>query len=610
MGIPCAKFGRTYNPERIGGADAGVKVSLVGPEPMVPVVNPPRWNFAFGPLVAVEDVIAQSGAIRVAGRYSATRPLEQSYALHDKVIAAGEGVRASVRLATGRADGRIYAVKSFRKRGLSNEKRAELKSEAEIYLTLDHPHVARLENVYDSRDSLHLVMEYLAGGELFERLSKVRQYTEEVAADATRQMLVATAYLHAHHIAHRDLKLENFMYETENSNHLKLIDFGFAKFWTDGSPMMQACGSIHYVAPEVLQHSYTEKADLWSLGVIVYLLLVGSPPFRGTEGEVLQKVRFGRPSFSSRFHELSLPAQVFVKQLLRREPYLRLSASDALKHPWLQLDNQAQAWRVFIDSSTLSCLRGFAKASKFRRAVLSVMAWCVSAEELAKVRNEFLVMDTEHRGTITLAAFKLILEERFCIDGTEAEQLARGLDVGGKVVGEIKYSMFLAAAVWGRVKVNDDVLRKTFSRFDREDSGLISAEDLRASLGVPAGGVFEGADIEELIREADTSGDGKIDYQEFIEYVLRADEQRDAASRIDDGESSESRLDVGGFVAETAATPVASIGPWTDNSNDLPILLGSSTSGKPKAQAEEDNSSKADEPATADAAEVAILCLR
>merc|ERR1719482_1498558 len=134
-------------------------------------------------------------------------------------------------------------------------------------------------------------------------------------------MLLAVGYLHAHSVAHRDLKLENFLYESKDNEHLKLIDFGFAKFWQRGSKKMeQACGSVHYVAPEVLAHAYTLKADCWSLGIIVYMLLTGSPPFHGTDDEVLRKIKQCKPHWSSRFGKLSSPAQDFVKKLIVLDP--------------------------------------------------------------------------------------------------------------------------------------------------------------------------------------------------------------------------------------------------------------------------------------------------
>lgn len=462
-----------------------------------------------------EEVSRPRGFLPVTGRYTST-PLERDYKLESKVI--GSGMSGDVRLATSKTDGKQYAVKSFWKAGLSPRELKELTNEAEIFLSLDHPHVARLEMVYDSSRVLHLVMEYMAGGELHTRLSQSRQYTEEAAADTTHQMLLAVAYLHAHQIAHRDLKLENFLYERKDTSHLKLIDFGFAKLLDTSSHrhMSQACGSIHYVAPEVLAHAYTEKADMWSMGVIVYMMLVGSPPFYGSDDEVLRKIKTGSANFaSSRFRKLSPTTRGFVQSLLVRDPHERLSAADALEHPWITGRHRAE--EVVIDEDILRSLKGFSHASGFRRALLSMMAWSLGTEERVQLRKQFLLLDKDNSGTISVKEFKNVLRDKLQVDPSEAEALFRELDTDSS--HEIEYSEFLAAALQGHVKVHESILRRTFARFDRAGTGLISAEDLRNVLGDS----FEAADVEELIQEVDTSGDGKIDYDEFLAYFHRAE---------------------------------------------------------------------------------------
>lgn len=293
----------------------------------------------------------------------------------------------------------------------------------EIYLTLDHPHIARLEKVFETEDDVHLVMEFMAGGELYDRLSQRKRYSEEDAAETTYQMLLAVAYLHGRQIAHRDLKLENFLYEAKETNHLKLIDFGFAKLWDRSATMSQACGSVHYVAPEVLAHSYTERADMWSLGVIVYMLLTGSPPFHGSDKEILSKIKAGDVQWSSRFNKLTPLTQGFVKGLLVADPEKRLSAEQALEHDWIKSKN-TQAVHD-IDMGILQSLRNFSHASSFRRAVLSMMAWSLSADDRMHLREQFLSMDTENKGTITHSQMKRVLEENFHVDNAEAEALFR-----------------------------------------------------------------------------------------------------------------------------------------------------------------------------------------
>mmetsp|Transcript_40073 Transcript_40073/g.115561 ORF Transcript_40073/g.115561 Transcript_40073/m.115561 type:complete len:589 (+) Transcript_40073:61-1827(+) len=501
------------------GQDSSTPAAPESAEDDGKATQPTVQSTAEANVVAVDRVIAQRGSIPITSRYTSTRALESEYTIEKKVV--GSGMSGPVQLATGKADGRKYAVKSFKKKGLPAKRRKEMKSEVEIYLSLDHPHVARLEMVFESEEEIDLVMEYMAGGELYDRLSKCKQYTEGLAADTTYQMLLAVAYLHAHQVAHRDLKLENFLYEKQETNHLKLIDFGFAKFWDRSTKMTQACGSVHYVAPEVLRKSYTDTADIWSLGVIVYMLLTGSPPFHGSDEDVLQKVKAGKIHWSSRFLRLSEQAQTFVKSLLVFESSSRLSAKEALEHPWIR--NRDTHTETIIDKDILSSLRNFAHAASFKRAVLSMLAWSLSTEDRAELRQQFLALDTEKKGTITHCQMKQVLEDTFHVDCDEAETLFQSLDTNND--DRIDYSEFLAAALQGRVKVHEDVLRRTFHRFDQTESGVITAVDLRQILGDH----FEGVDVTELFREADTRGDGSINYDDFLAYFHKPDTPVDPA---------------------------------------------------------------------------------
>mmetsp|Transcript_27904 Transcript_27904/g.64870 ORF Transcript_27904/g.64870 Transcript_27904/m.64870 type:complete len:584 (+) Transcript_27904:1-1752(+) len=460
--------------------------------------------------INTEEVMERKGKIPVAGRYCTSRLLRNDYKLATKVL--GSGMSGPVQLATSK-DGEKCAIKSFKKHGLSDNRRADLKNEVEIYLALDHPHIARLMMVYEDEQEIHLVMEFMAGGELYDRLFDAKVYNEEMAANTCHQMLLAVTYMHEHHIAHRDLKLENFLYEKKETNHLKLIDFGFAKFWDRSTKMSQACGSTHYVAPEVLAKSYTLKADMWSLGVISYMLLTGSPPFvGGNDNEVLRKIRAGKIHWSSRFKRLSESAQEFVKSLLAMNPDERLDAQGALKHPWIAGQGRSRGSPTVLDDGIKLSLRKFARASAFRRAVLSMMAWSLSAEDRAQLRNEFLSFDKENKGTITHLQMKEILEKNYHIDSMEAEAVFSMMDTDHDDV--IAYSEFLAAALQGRLKVHEDILRRTFRKFDTDNCGRITAEDLRNILGEQ----FEGTDAEDLIREADINGDGMIEYDEFLQY--------------------------------------------------------------------------------------------
>jgi calcium-dependent protein kinase len=474
-------------------------------------------NVMASPVFAVDKVRGAKGGFSVTSRYHVNRSLRQDYKVERCILGSGaSGPVHLAKFASEKKGNRQFAVKSFRKRGLTPEAKKELRGEVEVYLKLDHPHVARLEDVYETDRELHLVMELMSGGELYARLAQRRHYSEADAAQTCRQMLLAIAYLHAHSIVHRDLKLENFLYERQDTEHLKLIDFGFAKYHERGSgKMSRSCGSLHYIAPEVLRHSYDEKADMWSLGVIVYMLLTGNPPFYGsTDEKCLYRIQRGEPSFSKRWWKLSGGAQTFVLSLLALDPEARPSAADALKRPWICM---VETPKVTIDGEVLSSLRSFAHSSHFRRACLSMMAWSLTLEDQLELRQQFQLLDTNKSGTISQHELARVLQANFNIDSAETEALFKGLDTKGSK--EIGYAEFLAAAMKKRMCMHEDVLHATFERFDVQGTGEITTANLRALLGDS----FEGSDVEELIREADCDGDGRVSYADFLSYLQDGD---------------------------------------------------------------------------------------
>eukprot|EP00919_Chromeraceae_sp_WS-2016_P025469 GHVR01060178.1.p1 GENE.GHVR01060178.1~~GHVR01060178.1.p1 ORF type:complete len:234 (+),score=36.21 GHVR01060178.1:149-850(+) len=227
-------------------------------------------------------------------------------------------------------------------------------------------------------------MEHCSGLELYHSLNTRKVYSEKEAAQVTHQMLEAIEYLHCRNIAHRDIKLENWLYENDTYEaKLKLIDFGFSTVWRAGvSSMMKAsCGSLAYVSPETLAGSYTNACDIWSLGVVVYMLLVGYPPFSGADGAVMNKIRQGDYCMSGkRWKEISPAGRNFVSQLLEIDTNRRLTAKQALAHEWIHM--RVNIPELPIDDSVLINLKSFATSTRFKRATLTLMALTLTSQEI------------------------------------------------------------------------------------------------------------------------------------------------------------------------------------------------------------------------------------
>lgn len=480
-----------------------------------------------------EHIEARVGKIPLSGRYHRNpKTIDDDYEVCNKVL--GSGYNGVVRQANSRVNrGQKYAVKAFKLNNVSQEKRGQLESEVEIFLVMDHPHVARLMDVYESDDYLHLVMECMEGGELFDRVTALKRFSERDAADAMWQMLLALNYIHGHGIVHRDLKLENFLYEKKDGNHLKLIDFGFSKMWDPNIKMHVSCGTLSYVAPEVLEKSYTSQCDLWSLGVIVFILLAGYMPFSGKEDVQTRNISEGKYTMKpERWNNISKEAKHFVQSLLQVDPEKRLSADRALNHAWIE-ERHARP-EDHVDEQVVDALRQFGQASKFRRACLEMCAWSLTNDDRAKVREYFLEMDTTHGGTITLAELRNVLVDKFHIPDEETKTIFAALDSNHDE--EIHYSDFLAAMVSTRIALHDDLLRSAFNKFDTDSSGFISLDNLKEVLGE----TFDGEDVSKLLAEADQLQDGQISYAEFVSYIRGTplDAHQDVAAKIIDTQAA------------------------------------------------------------------------
>jgi len=462
------------------------------------------------------------GSIPLAGRlHCLPDKIDDKYTVRSTSL--GTGGTCNVRLASARngAGGQYFAVKTMRLTDVQHVQARCVEQEIEVFLSIDHPHIVRLVDVYKARSHLSFVMERLEGGELFHRWVS-SGFSEQEAVAAMRQILLAVNYLHSAGIVHRDLKLENFMYESTDSPHLKLIDFGFSKFWNPNVNMSMGCGTLGYIAPEVLQESYTSQCDLWSLGIIAFALLSGYMPFNGTDDEQFNAINAGRYSWKEdRWQHISEAGKRFMCDLLVVDSQKRLTALQALNHPWLEYWSQGvPSTRTEVDKGIVNCLMDFGKAPKFRRACMSMMAWSLSAEDRAKVRDYFLEIDKSKDGMITVDELTEALRSQLVVQDAEVAHIFKALDTNQ--AGGIKYSDFLAAMVSTRISLHDDLKREAFDRFDADHTGFITPRNMRDMLGES----FQGASSEKLLKKVACEESGRVTFHEFSQYLAGCTETR------------------------------------------------------------------------------------
>jgi calcium-dependent protein kinase len=458
-------------------------------------------------------VEARMGKIPFSGRCHRQRALEDDYIVSQNIL--GSGACGPVQMASSvlQSDEK-FAVKSLKWSDLSPDRRELLEAEVENYLSMDHPHIARLYDVYESDSQLHMVMECLEGGELFSRLTAKKQFPEDEAKDVLRQMLLALNYIHSHGIVHRDIKLENFVYDKKDSSHLKLIDFGFSKMWdpSDQQRMQTKLGTMSYAAPEVLGGSYTSQCDLWSLGVISFILLGGYMPFPSGEAQISNILRGNFWMRPERWNTISCQGKDFIYKLLEVDPSKRLTATTALEDPWIVASRAAVPKEVSIE--VVTALKRFRRVSKFRRCCMKMLAWSLSNEERAKVRNDFLSLDADHSGGITLSELKHVMIDKLHVaDELETLQVFEALDYNHDQ--EIHYSDFLAAMVDSQINLNEQHLNAVFRRFDADHTGYITLDNLKEVLGSRV----DGENVEVFMKDVKQCKEGQISFSEFSSYL-------------------------------------------------------------------------------------------
>jgi len=419
---------------------------------------------------------------------------EANYVVQDIVL--GTGINGEVRQAMCRFTGRAVAVKSFAKEKLSERKLEQLKREVQAHLAMDHPHIARLDRVYESDSQAVLVMEKLEGGELFDRLLQDQKLDERMTAHIIRQCLLAVAYMHGQGFMHRDVKMENLMFSRRGGQDVKLIDFGFAAPYLDGASISEKCGTLHYCSPEVLQGSYTQKCDVWSVGVIAYMLLTGKSLYHGEDTMVRRKIMKGELDISRAFFKLPDLAQNFVRSLLDCCESNRLSAKDALVHPWLTgFVQPARPPRHLLRQLMLASSKPRAE-----RAFLAAIAWCLPAEDEESLQKDFLAMDIDKDGVVSLQDLHASMRLAFMGSEQEAHAVLQALDVDGN--GSI--SFWEAMAAGPATTAGEETLQSAFGLFD------LGQEH--------AGDVIGG------VRKALKPNGGRISFSDFLR--SRANSQR------------------------------------------------------------------------------------
>lgn len=447
-------------------------------------------------------------------------PLTDYYDVEQKKL--GQGTYGSVSRAVNKSTKSIRAVKTIAKSKVKNIER--FRQEIAIMKGLDHPNILKLFETFEDHKYIYLVLELCKGGELFDRIIDEGYFSEMAAGVIMRQILSALYYCHQHNIVHRDLKPENFLFlDRTKESPLKIIDFGLAARCDDSTVLNTKAGTPYYVAPQVLQGKYTNKCDLWSAGVIMYILLCGYPPFHGeNDTEILQKVKVGKYHFNeSDWKNVSMEAKDLIRHLLAYNPDDRYTAEQGLNHRWIKnySTKNNPAADAPLNKQILENFRAFRALSKLKKVALTIIAQQMNEGEISLLKTIFMALDENGDGTLTVNEIRKGLRNSGLKEiPPDLDYLMHDVDSDGS--GVIDYTEFVAASLEQRQYIQEDVCWAAFRVFDLDANGKISPEELLQVLGSDnVQGVFDHQDVAEIkamIQEVDTDGDGEIDFDEFM----------------------------------------------------------------------------------------------
>jgi calcium-dependent protein kinase len=430
----------------------------------------------------------------------------------------GSGAFATVRKVTSKTTGQVRALKIIKKQ--KNQDSARMYLEVEILKKLIHPNIMQIFEFYEDKKNFYIITELCEGGELFDMIVDKGSFNEDDAAWVMKQLLSAINYIHSNNIVHRDLKPENILLDTKKNNIIKIIDWGTARFFEKNKKMNKVSGTPYYIAPEVLFEKYDEKCDIWSCGVIMYILLCGYPPFNGeNDNEILNRIKTGKYIFpEEEWDNVSDEAKDLIGKMLTFAPADRYSASQCLNHTWLTEHNKKKV-DVNFSIKALTNMKKFHAERKLQQAALTyIVNHLLSKEEKNELLELFQSFDKNGDGVLTkeeiFEGYKSILGEIEA--GKEVERIMTEIDLDKN--GFIDYNEFVMAATNRQKVLNKEKLEATFKMFDKDGNGSISVEEIRSILG---NNFTDQKALEAIVNEVDSNGDGEISLSEFKEIMSK-----------------------------------------------------------------------------------------
>ena len=450
----------------------------------------------------------------------------------------GQGSFGTVFLVKHKILNTYFAMKVIKKTNKS-EKDEVLMNEINILRKMDHPNIVKITDFYTTNTEYILVTEYCPEGELFYEIKNFAPFNEALTGWYMKQILSAVCYCHKLKIIHRDLKPENILISKKNKNGfnlVKVIDFGTAIIFNKNKNDKSLTGSVYYICPEVLSknRNYTEKCDVWSCGIIMYILLTGLPPFNGdSDEEIVTKIKNGRFNMEKYpWPIISSQAKDLIKKLLEFDPNKRVTAEEALNHPWfeskqVQSEDNAGLLKIKNPNKLLNNLINFRSDNILGNTVFAYLIHNnIQLNQVHEAIKLFNKIDKNGDGQICREELYKGLESFLKLSGKELKEkvdiIFNNIDTDHN--GYIEYEEFLRAAVDKEYFLSDNFLKFAFDYFDRDKNGEISYNEIKQLFYQNDKNKHNTEAQNQLLKnfeEMDINGDGVLSYEEFAKMTKK-----------------------------------------------------------------------------------------
>ena len=463
-------------------------------------------------------------------------PMESLYFLKDSVLIGkgsgnpvdkykieeliGKGEFSLVYKATLKSNGDLRAFKVIKKNEQNFNKSKELLREIELLEETDNPYIVKMYEFYNCPRAICLINEYLNGGSVADKLKKEKKLNEFNTAIILFQVLSALSFCHSQKIIHRNLTLGNILIDQQKDHfiHCKIIDFSTSAKMVKGVELEDSKSNLKYIAPEVLKGKYNETRDIWSCGIIMYVLLTGKFPF--DDKDILKmkaQIEIGKFNLEN-LKDFSKECVDLLKELLNKDPK-RISAQKAIDHIWFKKLNIKERL-TFIPyekiENVLERIMEFKPTKILQKLVLAYLVRNLNHETVDEASNLYCQIDYNNDGRVDEKEFVHHLKELIEKTGEKADEnflksVFHNIDIDKS--GTVEYSEFVAAAIDKEIVLNDNNLKDGFDFFDKNKNGLISIEDLQVVFKKYKG--FSQEEFNSIISDVDADENNEIDFQEF-----------------------------------------------------------------------------------------------